>query len=367
MPKKRFSDEQIAFALRQAEAGTTVGEICRKMGIAEATFYRWKKVYAGMGVSEIRRLKQLEDENGKLKRLVADLTLDKTMLQDALPKKVVKPVRRREVVRHYQDVFEVSERRACNAMGFGRASHRYQSRRDPAVELRMRLKELAESRVRYGYRRLHILLQREGWQVNHKRLYRLYCEEGLSIRTRSPKRRRACRYRSGRSNADGMNDVWAMDFMSDRLFDEKPFRILTIVDCFTREALATSARTNFRAYQVIDELDRLARIRGKPRSIRSDNGPEFAGRLLDQWAYLNKVELDFSRPGQPTDNAYIEAFNSRLRQECLNASWFLSMDDARTRINSWRTDYNETRPHSSLGNLTPNEFTAQLKETRKVA
>ncbi len=280
---------------------------------------------------------------------------------------MVKPVRRREVVRHYQHVFEVSERRACRAMGFGRASHRYQSRRDPAVELRMRLKELAESRVRYGYRRLHILLQREGWQVNHKRLYRLYCEEGLSIRTRSPKRRRACRYRSGRSEADGMNDVWAMDFMSDRLFDEQPFRILTIVDCFTREALVTAARTKFRAYQVIDELDRLARIRGKPRSIRVDNGPEFSGRLLDQWAYLNKVELDFSRPGKPTDNAYIEAFNSRLRQECLNASWFLSMDDARNRINAWRADYNETRPHSSLGNLTPSGFAAQLNETRKVA
>ena len=280
---------------------------------------------------------------------------------------MVKPVRRREVVRHYQHVFEVSERRACRAMGFGRASHRYQSRRDPAVELRMRLKELAESRVRYGYRRLHILLQREGWQVNHKRLYRLYCEEGLSIRTRSPKRRRACRYRSGRSEADGMNDVWAMDFMSDRLFDEQPFRILTIVDCFTREALVTAARTKFRAYQVIDELDRLARIRGKPRSIRVDNGPEFSGRLLDQWAYLNKVELDFSRPGKPTDNAYIEAFNSRLRQECLNASWFLSMDDARNRINAWRADYNETRPHSSLGNLTPSQFAAQLNETRKVA
>lgn len=279
----------------------------------------------------------------------------------------MKPVRRREVIRHYQDVFQVSERRACSAMGFGRASHRYQSRRDPEVALRMRLKELAESRVRYGYRRLHVLLQREGWCVNHKRLYRLYCEEGLSIRTRSPKRRRSCRYRSGRSEVGAMNDVWAMDFMSDRLFDGKPFRILTIVDCYTREALATSARTNFRAYQVIDELDRLARIRGRPRNIRVDNGPEFTGRLLDQWAYLNKVELDFSRPGKPTDNAYIEAFNSRVRQECLNASWFLSMADARNRINEWRTDYNENRPQSSLGNLTPSDFAAQLNPTQKVA
>jgi putative transposase len=142
---------------------------------------------------------------------------------------VVKPVRRCEVVRHYQDAFALSERRACRAMGSGRASHRYQSRRDPAAELRMRLNELAESRVRYGCRRLHILLQREGWQVNHKRLYRLYSEEGLSIRTRSPKRRRACRYRSGRSEADAKNDVWAMDFMSDKLFDRRPFRILTTV------------------------------------------------------------------------------------------------------------------------------------------
>jgi putative transposase len=235
----------------------------------------------------------------------------------------------------------------------------------------MRIRELAEARVRYGYRRLHVLLQREGWQINHKRTYRLYSEEGLSIRTRSPRRRRACRYRSGRAEAEGMNDAWAMDFLSDKLFDGRPFRILTIVDCHTREALATSARTSFRGCQVVEELDRIAQQRGKPRSIRIDNGPEFAGRLLDQWAYLNKVELDssldFSRPGKPTDNAFIEAFNSRLRQECLNASWFLSMADARQRITEWRIDYNEDRPHSALGNLTPSAFAAQLKSAPKVA
>jgi putative transposase len=280
---------------------------------------------------------------------------------------VVKPAARREVVRHYQDVFALSERRACDAMGFGRASHRYRSRRDPASELRMRLKDLAESRVRYGYRRLHVLLRREGWPVNHKRIYRLYSEEGLSIRTRSLKRRRACRYRSARAEPGTMNDVWAMDFVSDKLFDDQPFRILTMVDCHTREALATSARTNFRAYQVVEELDRIVRLRGKPRNIRVDNGPEFAGRLLDQWAYLNKIELDFSRPGKPSDNAYIEAFNSRIRQECLNAAWFLSMADARQRINEWRIHYNQHRPHSALGNLTPNAFAEQLYPTRKFA
>ena len=155
--------------------------------------------------------------------------------------------------------------------------------------------------------------------------------------------------------------------MSDRLFDGKPFRILTLVDCYTREALATAARMNFRAYQVIHELDRLVRVRRTPRSIRVDNGTNSAGRLLDQWAYLNKVELDFSWSGKPTDNAFIEAFNSRLRHESLNASCFLSMADARTQINDWRIDYNEKRPHSSFGNLTPSDFAAQLNTTRKVA
>lgn len=197
---------------------------------------------------------------------------------------MVKPVRRRELVRHLETVYAVSERRACNASGFGRASHRYSSRRDPSVELRLRLKELAEARVRYGYRRLHILLQREGWRANHKKIYRLYSEEGLSMRTKTHRRRRACRYRIGRSPAAGINDVWAMDFMSDRLFDGQAFRILTVVDCHTREALSTASRTSFRAYQVVDELDRLIRLRGKPRSLRVDNGPEFACQMLDQWA-----------------------------------------------------------------------------------
>src|SRR5919199_1359568 len=170
MPRKRFTNEQIAFALRQAENGATVDEVCRKMGVSEPTFYRWKKQFAGMGVPEIRRLKQLEDENSKLKRLVADLTLD-------------------------------------------RSSQRYRKRSDPQVALRMRLKELAAARVRYGYRRLHILLRREGWAVNHKRTYRLYRDEGLSIRPKLPKRKRAWRYRQGRPGATAPKEIWAMDFM----------------------------------------------------------------------------------------------------------------------------------------------------------
>jgi putative transposase len=290
---------------------------------------------------------------------------------------MVRPAVRRDVVGVLQGTYQISQRRACSAMGFGRSSHRYRSRRDPQVALRLRLKDLAAVRVRYGYRRLHVLLRREGWAVNHKRVHRLYTEEGLSIRTKLPRRKRAWRYRQGRPGAEAANEIWAMDFMSDpaanpfrdfgELFDGRPMRILTVVDIHTREGLSTAPRANFRAAQVVEALDQLVRARGKPKSLRVDNGPEFAGRLLDHWAYLNKVEIDFSRPGKPTDNAFIEAFNARLRAECLNASWFLSLTDARERIEEWRCHYNEERPHSALGNLTPRDFANQAEPARKVA
>lgn len=203
--------------------------------------------------------------------------------------------------------------------------------------------------------------------MNAKRIWRLYAEEGLSIRTKQPRRRRAWRYRIGRLAAGAPNEIWAMDFMSDGLFDGLPFRLLTVLDCHTREALAIAPRASFRAFQVVKVLDRLARQRGKPKTLKVDNGPEFAGRMLDQWAYLNGVEIAFSRPGKPTDNGHIEAFNGRLRAECLNASWFLSLADARDRIEEWRRHHNEERPHSALGNLTPRAFIEQAQSARKVA
>ena len=231
----------------------------------------------------------------------------------------------------------------------------------------MRLKELAAARVRYGYRRLHVLLRWEGWPVNAKRVHRLYREEGLSIRSRTPRRRRSCRYRAERPPAGAPNDCWAMDFLSDQLFDGRPFRLLAVIDVHTRESLAIVPKVSFRAFQVVEALDRLAAKRGRPRVIKVDNGPEFASKMLDLWAYLNGVELDFSRPGKPTDNAHLEAFNARLRAECLNASWFLSLADAREWIEAWRCAYNEDRPHSALGNLTPGAFASQAHQARRVA
>ena len=204
--------------MRQAEAGTPVEEICRKMGVSEPTFYRWKKQFAGMRVAEIRRLKQLEEENRKLKQLVADLTLEGDAA-GRVAAKMVAPSRRRSVVEHLRTAYRVSERRACRATGFHRSTQRYRTRRDPQVELRMRLKELAAARVRYGYRRLHVLLRREGWPVNAKRVHRLYREEGLSIRPKIPKGKRAWRYRRGRPAGGGASEGRGIDLMSAPLLD----------------------------------------------------------------------------------------------------------------------------------------------------
>ena len=271
------------------------------------------------------------------------------------------PSRRRDVVTQLRLAYRVSERRACRAAGFARASQRYRSVADPQEELRLRLKELAESRVRYGYRRLHVLLRREGWPVNHKRIYRLYRLEGLVIRQKTPRRKRSSRYRGDRLDITQPNQTWAMDFVSDTLYDGRPIRVLTVVDCHTRESLAIEPRASFRAFNVAEALDRITKERGRPKSIRCDNGPEFAGRVLDQWAFFNRVELDLSRPATPTDNAYIESFNARLRQELLNASWFLSLADARARMAAWRKEYNEERPHTALKNLTPKEYLEQAR------
>ena len=262
-----------------------------------------------------------------------------------------------------QTCYEVSERRACMTLSFPRSSHRYQSVRDPRAEIRLRLRDLAASRPGYGYRRLHILLRREGWNVNAKLVYRLYGEEGLAMRKKPPKRRRSVKRRENRTEASRRNECWSMDFVADRLFSGQRFRILTLVDNFSRESLATRAGQRLTGDDVVAVLEELVNSRGRPESIRVDNGPEFISKSLDLWAYWNKVELDFSRPGKPTDNAYIESFNGKLRGECLNQHWFLSLEDAQEKLDSWRHDYNHRRPHSSLGNQSPAEFaSAQARQ-----
>jgi putative transposase len=267
----------------------------------------------------------------------------------------VKPRLRRELAEWAQLAHQLSQRRVAGLIPVERGTLRYQHHRDRQEALRVRLRELAGSRVRYGYRRLTILLRREGWQVNAKRIYRLYTEEGLIVRTKRRKER-AQRQRVAQGLAVRPNGRWSMDFVAQRLADGRWIRVLTVVDQFTRECLCLHADTALSGEKVAAALDGIVAERGAPRSITVDNGTEFASRAIDLWAYANGVHLDFIRPGRPVENGYIESFNGKLRDECLNVEVFFTLSDAREKLARWRQDYNQHRPHSALDDRTPAEF-----------
>ncbi|WP_442952013.1 IS3 family transposase [Orrella sp. JC864] len=362
MKKSKFTEEQIAFALHQAETGVSIEEVCRKIGVSQATFYAWRKKYAGVGVSELRRLRQLEDENKKLKQLVADLTLDKVMLQDVLKKKALRPAQRKQLVGHLIDRYRISVNRACQICQQSRAGW-YQKPKPKLLDepIKAKMHEIASTRVRFGFWRIYVLIRRDGWMVNHKRVYRLYKEEGLNLRSKRPHRRKAAAHRLDRPILTAANQSWSMDFVSDSLFNGAKFRALTVVDNFTRECLAIEVGQSLTGADVVRALSRIVVERGtRPSRIQADNGPEFVSLALDRWAYDKGVTLDFSRPGKPTDNAFIESFNGSLRDECLNTTWFMSLEDARQKLENWRQDYNHFRPHSALADTAPALFARQI-------
>ena len=274
---------------------------------------------------------------------------------------MVRPAQRRQFVRWAQEAYRVSERRACGAAGIARSSVRYRSVRPSQEPLRRRIREICAVRVRAGYRQVHVLLRREGWEINHKRTYRLYREEGLTQRTQRKRRHRSAARRVQRDHPTRPNEQWAMDFMHDTLADGRSLRVLTMIDIHTRECLALRASRSFTGACVARMLEHVGQARGKmPRKIRVDNGTEFTSKALDHWAYFNEVELDFSRPGKPQDNAFVESFNASVRRECLSQHWHLSQTDAQRSLNLYRQDYNNVRPHTALGNLPPAEWAAAL-------
>jgi putative transposase len=261
-----------------------------------------------------------------------------------------------------RDRYRASLTQTCALFNMSRSLYAYQSVARDSSALVMRIKEIAATRVHYGYRRVHVMLRREGWQDNVKRVCRLYRGEGLSLRLKRPKRNKSARLRQPKHLVTAMNQIWSMDFVADALFDGRRLRALTVVDNYTRESLAIDVGQSLKGEDVVNTLNRITAQRGLPATIKVDNGSEFISKVMDQWAYERGVELDFSRPGTPTDNAKVESFNGRLRQECLNTHWFLSLDDARSKIEEWRRDYNEVRPHSALQWATPAEFARQARE-----
>jgi putative transposase len=272
---------------------------------------------------------------------------------------VVSPSSRRLVADYFVTEYELSERRACALARVSRSVFRYEPRRPADVEVRQRLRELATERPRFGYRRLGLLLQREGLTINHKRVYRIYSEERLTMRRR--RRKQAARLpREAVPAPEQPNQRWSMDFVSDTLSSGKTIRALTIVDNHSRLCPAIEVDNSLTGERVIRTLERAIETHGKPSVLMTDNGPEFTCKALDAWAYRRGIKLHFIRPGKPVDNAHVESFNGRLRDECLNQHWFRSVEEARQLVESWRLDYNSIRPHSALGGRSPEEYLAAL-------
>ena len=232
----------------------------------------------------------------------------------------------------------------------------------------MRIREIAQSKVRYGYRKIRVLLNREGWNVGKYLVYRLYCEEGLCLqRMRPAGKRKASRPRAEKFKATAPDQAWSMDFVSDQLQNGTRFRSLTIVDVYTREAVAIEAGQNLKGDDVVRTLNRVKQERSVPKVLFCDNGSEFTSQAMDLWAYRNNAKIDFSRPGKPTDNAFVESFNGTFRSECLNTHWFADLREAKALIEAWRKEYNESRPHASLADKTPSEFASQYAASRILA
>jgi putative transposase len=274
---------------------------------------------------------------------------------------MVTPAVRREAVAHLEQAFEMSERRACRVIGVDRTSVRYRSRKTDDAALRGRLKALAQERRRFGYRRLHVLLRREGWRVNRKRVQRIYREERLMVRKRGG-RKRALGTRAPMAVPDRPNARWSLDFVHDQMTDARRFRVLVVVDDCTRECLALVPDTSISGVRVAREMDRIIDGRGRPGAIVSDNGTELTSTAILGWADERGVAWEYIQPGKPAQNAFVESLNGRLRDELLNETLFRSIGHARAVLEAWRLDYNLRRPHSRLGWLTPADYARRWAE-----
>jgi putative transposase len=269
----------------------------------------------------------------------------------------LRPALLRELAQSVVQNYRISLRRTCSLIMLSTSVWYYiPNRRDDSV-LATRMREIAQIRVRYGFWRIYTLLRREGYLDNHKRMYRIYCNAGLNLRSKRPRRSRASAHRLDRLQLLGTNQSWSMDFVMDQLFNGNRFRALTVVDNFSRKCLAIHAGQSLRGSDVVDVMNRIVKERDTlPVRIQVDNGSEFISKDMDKWAYDHGVTLDYSRSGKPTDNPYIESFNGSFRDECLNIHWFMSLEDAQEKIDHWRLEYNSYRPHSSIDDMTPDEF-----------
>ncbi|WP_373423322.1 IS3 family transposase [Variovorax paradoxus] len=363
MRKSRYTEEQIIGFIKQAESGLPIKDLCRKGGFSDATFYKWRAKYGGMDVPDARRLRELEAENNKLKKLLAEAHLDIHALNTAFGGKAIAPQAKRAAVAIMIGECDLSERRACRLVGLSRDSYRNPPEANAMTqELSSKIVEIAHARRRFGYRRIHDMLRPNFPGVNHKRVYRLYSAANLAVRKRK-KAKRPISERVPLQLATTVNEVWSMDFVSDSLSTGRRIKCLTVADDFSHECVSISVDWGISGQYVTRLLDQAAVFRGYPLAVRTDNGPEFTSRAFMGWAQAHGIRHILIEPGRPMQNGYIESFNGKFRDECLNEQWFETLQQARSAITLWRQDYNEVRPHSSCQRMPPSKF-AELHRQR---
>ncbi|WKD50518.1 IS3 family transposase [Microbulbifer spongiae] len=354
MKKSKYSDSQILAILKQAENGVPVPELCREHGMSSASFYKWRSKYGGMDASMMARLKELEDENRRLKKMYAEERLKAEIVQEALHKKVVKPSRRKEMARQAVATRYISIRIACAAFGVSESCYRYQPvLRDKNEEIANWLIRLTNEQSDWGFGQcFHYLRNVEGARWNHKRVYRIYCELALNMRIK-PKRRLKRQAPEPLKAPTKANQVWSMDFMHDQLSDGRNFRLFNVIDDYRREGLAIEAGFSLPTIRVTRALNQLLEWRGKPSTIRCDNGPEFISHEFVAWAKKRRIRIEYIQPGKPQQNAYIERANRTIRYSWLSKHLFDSLEEVQDYATEWLWFYNHRRPHKANGGKPP--------------
>ncbi len=356
MPRRQFTEEQIIGILKQADAGMKTADRCREHGISEAPFDKGKAPCGGLPVRDAKRLRALEEENRKPKQLVATRALDLAALKGAGLKTLVTPKAKRTAHGRLRERFGLSTSRGCRLTGLSRSAVDSRPRSRPAAgPLRARRQALAERHKSGGLPMRHLVLRREGLVVNPKRTERLYRTWRLALPIRKRKTLGAVT-RVPLPAATRPHQHGAMDFRQGVLWNHRRCRVWTILDTFTRECPMIVVDTSLTGGRIVRAVDEWARTRGVPAAITVDNGPAFAGLAMDQGAYQHRGKLDFIRPGKPTEHGDIESFNGKLRRECLSQHYFTSLEEAWRLIEAWRREYNQCRPHSAIGGLTPEAF-----------
>ncbi|WP_442809227.1 IS3 family transposase [Trinickia soli] len=356
MKKSRFTDSQILEALKRAEAGLAVPELCRELGISSATFYKWRSKYGGMDASMMSRMKELEAENARLRKMYIEEKLKAEIASEAPAKKVLKPSRRREMAKQVVQQRRVSIRVACAVFGISESCYRYEAKLNTQNE------EIADWLLRitgchrnWGFLLCYFYLRNvKGFGWNHKRIYRIYRELELNLRIK-PRKRLVRETPQPLSVPQAINEVWSMDFMHDQLVDGRSIRTLNVIDDFNREALGIEVDFSLPSERVIRALMQHMEWRGKPKVIRCDNGPEYLSAAIVTWTQKQGIRLEYIEPGKPQQNAYIERFNRTARYEWLSQYLWEDLEQVREAAADWMWTYNHERPNMALGGFTPKQ------------